>query len=190
MREIRVLKMLKHPNIVTLLEVVKKDKRLYLVFEFVDYTVLELIQNTSNIDYQTVKSYIYQLLRALDYCHSLGVIHRDIKPENLLVSSSGVLKICDFGFARNIKSLTHLTTYVSTRWYRAPELLVGGKNYSFPSDIWACGCVFYEMLTGQPLFPGSNDVDTLFKQIKICGTLTEDQKTEFFSHSANSGIEV
>jgi cyclin-dependent kinase-like len=182
--------MLKHPNIVTLLEAVKKDKKVYLVFEFIDYTVLELIQNPSNLNFQTVKRYIYQLLRALEYCHSQEVIHRDIKPENILVSSTGILKICDFGFARNIKSQTKLTAYVSTRWYRAPELLVGGKNYGFPSDIWACGCVFYEMLTGQPLFPGSNDIDTLFKEIKTCGNLTEEQKLEFFSQSGNYGIEV
>lgn len=182
--------MLKHPNIVKLLEVLTVNKKFYLIFEYIDHTILELIQKSSFLDLQTAKNYTYQLLKALTYCHSLGVIHRDIKPENLLVSSSGTLKICDFGFARSISQQSRLTEYVSTRWYRAPELLIGGKNYSFPSDIWACGCVFYEMLTGQPLFPGFNDTDTLFKAITLCGNLTEDQKIEFYSHSENLGIEV
>lgn len=182
--------MLKHPNIVSLLEVLTIDRKFYLIFEFIDHTILELIQKSSFLDLQTAKNYTYQLLRALTHCHSLGVIHRDIKPENLLVSSSGILKICDFGFARSIAQQSRLTEYVSTRWYRAPELLVGGRNYSFPSDIWACGCVFYEMLTGQPLFPGISDSDTLFREIKTCGNLTEEQKNEFFSHSKHLGIEV
>lgn len=90
-------------------------------------------------------------------------MHRDIKPENMLLSKNGVLKICDFGFARTLnKSDNHkFTDYVSTRWYRAPELLVGDSNYSKAVDVWAIGCIFVELVTGQPLFSGDSDYEML-----------------------------
>lgn len=175
MREIRILKILKHPNIVSLIEVFQAHKKIHLVFEFVESTVLQEIEkSTLGIDLIVAKRLIFQLLQALNYCHLQGVVHRDVKPENLLISSTGVLKLCDFGFARTYKSGQKLTEYVSTRWYRAPELLVGGKNYNMPVDVWAIGCVFYEMQTGIPLFAGSNDIDTLCEIIKTRGNLTED----------------
>ena len=191
LREIRILKMLKHPNIVTLLEVIYQHKRLYLVFEFVEFTVLETIQrNPHGADAYEAKSIIFQLLLSLNYCHGLEVIHRDLKPENLLMSSRGVLKLCDFGFARSLKPNQKLTEYVSTRWYRAPELLVGGKNYGFAVDVWSVGCLLAELLNGKPLFPGENDVDTLAKVVKICGNLTENLVSEFNSNSYLDGFEV
>jgi Serine/threonine protein kinase len=108
--------MLKHQNIVSLIEVLNKHKRLYLVFEFVEFTVLEEIQkNPSGLDSLSTKKIIYQLLGSLNYCHSLNILHRDIKPENLLISSKGLLKLCDFGFARPLKPNQRLTEYVSTR---------------------------------------------------------------------------
>ena len=191
LREIRILKMLKHPNIVMLLEVIYQHKRLFLVFEFVEFTVLETIQrNPHGVDAYEAESIIYQLLLSLNYCHGLEVIHRDLKPENLLMSSRGVLKLCDFGFARSLKSNQKLTEYVSTRWYRAPELLVGGKNYGFSVDVWSVGCLLAELLMGKPLFPGENDADTLAKIVKICGNLTESLANEFNSNSYLSSFEV
>ena len=101
--------------------------------------------------------------------HNKNIIHRDYKPENMLLSKNGVLKICDFGFARHIsqpdwsdseKPLI-LTDYVSTRWYRAPELLVGAQSYSKPVDIWAIGCIFYELVSGRALFTGDSDLQML-----------------------------
>lgn len=191
LREIRVLKMMKHQNIVNLIEVYHKNKRIYLVFEFVDSTVLqEIDKRPGGLDLQMAKKLLFQILLALNHCHSQGVIHRDIKPENLLVSNKGVLKLCDFGFARMFKPGLKLTEYVSTRWYRAPELLVGGKDYKLPVDVWSVGCVLYEMITGQPLFPGVNDADTLFKIIKSRGALTDSLLEELKSNPDFSGLKV
>ena len=183
--------MLKHTNIVNLIEVLYKQKRIYLVFEYVEFTVLEEIKrNPLGMEIVKTKKVIYQLLQSLSYCHFLSIIHRDIKPENLLLSSTGVLKLCDFGFARLLKPGQQLTEYVSTRWYRAPELLVGGKNYNFSVDIWSVGCLLGELLTGKPLFPGNNDADTLAKIVKLCGNIPQELEEEFVSNSYLTGFEV
>eukprot|EP00347_Sterkiella_histriomuscorum_P002217 403369020 len=164
LREIRVLKNNRHDNIVSLLQVFRDQSRLYLVFEYVDRTVLEELESFSEgVPLDQIKKIIYQLLNALDFLHSNEIIHRDIKPENLLLDTNGVLKVCDFGFARNIQkgNSAMYTDYVSTRWYRAPELLVGDANYDKSVDIWALGCIFAELATGMPLFPGDSDIHTL-----------------------------
>lgn len=183
--------MLKHLNIVTLLDVFQVNKKICLVFEYVESTLLkELDRLNAGIQLVSAKRLIFQLLQALKYFHSKNIIHRDIKPENLLISSTGVLKLCDFGFARKYKSGQKLTEYVSTRWYRAPELLIGGKNYNNSVDVWAVGCVFYEMLTGSPLFAGTNDIDTLCKIIKSRGDLTDDQSQVLSNNQDYYGIKV
>ena len=101
-------------------------------------------------------------MRAINYCHLATVIHRDIKPENLLIQSeTNLLKLCDFGFARNLpqqKGNQNMTDYVATRWYRSPELLLGDK-YSKEVDIWAIGCIMGELTDGEPLFPGESEID-------------------------------
>lgn len=99
----------------------------------------------------------------------MQVIHRDIKPENVLVSRLGVIKLCDFGFARPFQENETFTDYVATRWYRSPELLVGDPRYGKEVDIWATGCLYSEMMTGEPLFPGESDVDQLFQIVRILG---------------------
>ena len=103
------------------------------------------------------------MLQALDFLHSNKIMHRDVKPENLLLSRNGVLKLCDFGFARGTRQQANYryTDYVSTRWYRAPELLVGDACYGYGVDVWALGCIFAEISTGAPLFPGDSDLQTL-----------------------------
>uniref|UniRef100_A0A3Q2GGA2 Cyclin-dependent kinase-like 2 n=1 Tax=Cyprinodon variegatus TaxID=28743 RepID=A0A3Q2GGA2_CYPVA len=173
LREIKLLRQLHHDNLVNLLEVWKRRRRWYLVFEFVDRTLLdELEQNLSGLDLNTCRQYLFQILRAANFCHQQNVIHRDIKPENILVSQEGVVKLCDFGFARTIASPSEggvYTDYVATRWYRAPELLVGDIKYGKPVDVWALGCVLMEMLTGQALFPGDSDLDQIYHIVKkIC----------------------
>ncbi|VDP70509.1 unnamed protein product [Echinostoma caproni] len=125
-REIKMLKQLRHDNLVNLLEVFRRKKRLYLVFEFVDHTVLEDLENNpKGLSEITTKKILFQVVRGIEFCHVHNIIHRDIKPENVLVSRSGIVKLCDFGFARTLAAPGEVyTDYVATRWYRAPELLV------------------------------------------------------------------
>jgi len=120
----------------------------------------------SGIEPLEAKKIIWQMLKACDFMHSHNIVHRDFKPENMLLSRNGVLKICDFGFARQLLQTdvvqgTPLTEYVSTRWYRAPELLVGLPNYTNAVDVWAIGCIFVELVTGQALFTGDTDFEML-----------------------------
>ncbi|XKL68680.1 hypothetical protein PGB90_006449 [Kerria lacca] len=175
---IRVQK-LQHNNIIQLLEVFKKKKRFYLVFEYLDRTVLnELEENPNGLDEKRVREYTFQLICAIEYCHNKNVIHRDIKPENLLISSIGILKLCDFGFARVLRNLNgcYYTEYIATRWYRAPELLVLDRKYGKPIDIWAIGCVFAELFVGEPLFPGGSDIDQLHQITTKLGMLIFNKK--------------
>jgi len=140
---------------------------LYLVFEYLEKNLLEILEEKPNgLDAESVRAYIYQLLRAIEFCHRNNVIHRDIKPENLLVNPrNNDLRLCDFGFARSINAKVQnagiLTDYVATRWYRAPELLLSNK-YGKEIDIWAIGCIIGEITDGDPLFPGESEIDQLF----------------------------
>jgi len=164
LREIRVLKEFKHINIVNLVRVFREQGKLYLIFDYLEKTLLEELQaSPQGLPGDRIKSIIYQILRANNYLHENNIVHRDIKPENLLISSNGVVKLCDFGFARALRSEKNYqyTDYVSTRWYRAPELLVGDANYSGKVDVWAIGCIFAEIFNGMPLFPGDSDLHTL-----------------------------
>jgi len=122
-----------------------------------------------------LKSYLYQLFRSIFYCHGHRVLHRDLKPQNLLLDKHGQLKLADFGLARAfgvpVRTYTH---EVVTLWYRAPEILLGSKVYSCPVDIWSVGCIFAEMATRHPLFPGDSEIDELYKIFRILGTPTEE----------------
>lgn len=130
MREVKVLKMLNHPNIVQLRQAFRKRGFVYLIFEYVRNNLLEVLEKSPDgLDHELIRIIIYQLVKGLAYLHSLNIIHRDIKPENLLISEQNQLKICDFGFARVYKKQNkdELTDYVATRWYRAPQLLVSAQ---------------------------------------------------------------
>lgn len=175
LREVKVLQMLNHPNIVNLIEAFRRGGKLYLVFEYVEKTVLEILEeHPYGIKPDLVCRYIFQLCCAIRECHRHQVIHRDIKPENLLVNPDHTLKLCDFGFARTVDMADprHLTDYVATRWYRAPELLVGSTTYGAEVDLWAIGCMMGELVDGQPLFPGDSEIDQLYIIQKIIGPLT------------------
>lgn len=148
-REISLLKELQHPNVVSLRDVVHHDfKKLYLVFEYLDQDLKKYMDSqTAPLDLMLVKSYMQQLLKGIAFCHSHRTLHRDLKPQNLLIDRQGALKLADFGLARAfgvpVRPYTH---EVVTLWYRAPEILLGTKEYSTPVDIWAAGCIFAELV--------------------------------------------
>ncbi|XP_041485684.1 cyclin-dependent kinase-like 4 isoform X2 [Lytechinus variegatus] len=192
MREVRMLKQLRHENLVNLIEVFRRKKRLYLVFEFMDHTVLdELEKYPMGLDENLVRKYMWQILKGIEFCHVNNIIHRDIKPENILVSKSKVVKLCDFGFARTIAGPGEIyTDYVATRWYRAPELLVGDTKYGKAIDLWAVGCLQAEMLTGEPLFPGDSDIDQLYHIIRCFGTLIQRHKEIFLKNPLFVGMRL
>lgn len=146
-REISILKQMRHSRIIKLIDLIHGEKKLYLVFEFLDYDLKKYLDmNGGPLPLQLVKSYLYQITSAIKYCHSKRILHRDLKPQNLLIDKNGVIKLADFGLARAfgvpIKTLTH---EVLTLWYRAPEILLGQVEYSTPVDLWSLGLIFYEM---------------------------------------------
>lgn len=197
-REISLLKELKHPNIVKLWNVVHSEKKLTLVFEFADQDLKKAMDDRGKgFDGPTTRSYLFQLLRGIAYCHQHRVLHRDLKPQNLLINRDGVLKIADFGLARAfgipVRSYTH---EVVTLWYRAPDVLMGSRKYSTQVDIWSIGCIMAEMITSHPLFPGSNEQDQLHRIFKGLGTPTvqdwpsvaelPEYKPDFYQYPAQS----
>ncbi|XP_065774632.1 cyclin-dependent kinase-like 3 isoform X2 [Muntiacus reevesi] len=174
MREIKFLKQFHHENLVNLIEVFRQKKKIHLVFEFIDHTVLDELQHYCHgLESKRLRKYLFQILRAIEYLHNNNIIHRDIKPENILVSQSGITKLCDFGFARTLAAPGDVyTDYVATRWYRAPELVLKDTSYGKPVDIWALGCMIIEMATGNPYLPSSSDLDLLHKIVLKVGNLT------------------
>ena len=166
-REISLLKELRHENIVKLVDVVHLEKKLYLVFEYLDLDLKKHMDSSPHIsnDRMVIKGYVYQMCAGIAFCHSHRVLHRDLKPQNLLIDTeTNSLKLADFGLARAFAiPLRAYTHEVVTLWYRAPEILLGAKQYSTPVDVWSIGCIFAEMINQSPLFPGDSEIDQLFK---------------------------
>jgi len=177
-REISLLKELQHPNIVGLEDVLMQENKLYLVFEFLSMDLkryMDTIPRGETMDKALIKSYFYQLLEGILYCHQRRILHRDLKPQNLLIDSKGVIKLADFGLARAFGIPVRVYTHeVVTLWYRAPEVLLGSPRYSTPVDVWSLGCIFAEMNTKRPLFHGDSEIDQLFKIFKVLSTPTEE----------------
>mmetsp|Transcript_22159 Transcript_22159/g.47005 ORF Transcript_22159/g.47005 Transcript_22159/m.47005 type:complete len:367 (-) Transcript_22159:453-1553(-) len=172
-----------HDNIIRLQNVLKaeNDKDIYLVFDYMETDLHAVIR--ANILEPVHKQFIvYQCLKALLYCHSGNLVHRDLKPSNLLLNEECLCKVADFGLARSLRAMelgeennSVLTDYVATRWYRAPEILLGSTSYSFAVDMWALGCIIAEMFIGKPLLPGSSTMNQLEKIIEVTGSpSTED----------------
>lgn len=176
LREIQSLRRLQHHNIIKLKEVVRENTELFLIFEFMELNVYQItrlrsdqmgsVQNIFND--KEVRSIVCQTLLGLSAIHKGGFMHRDLKPENLLTKGD-LVKIADFGLAKEIRSRPPFTEYVSTRWYRAPEIILRSTHYNSPIDIWATGVIFAELYLNRPLFPGSSDPDQLFKICSILG---------------------
>ncbi|XP_035441455.1 cyclin-dependent kinase 2 isoform X1 [Spodoptera frugiperda] len=172
LREISVLRELRHPAVVRLLDVLLADSKLFLVFEFLHMDLKRLMDITKGpLRLDLVKSYLRQLLEGVAYCHAARVLHRDLKPQNLLVDADGHIKLADFGLARAfgipVRAYTH---EVVTLWYRAPEILLGAKFYSTAVDVWSLACIFAEMASGRTLFPGDSEIDQLFRVFRALGT--------------------
>ncbi|CAG0918197.1 unnamed protein product [Notodromas monacha] len=175
-REVSLLKDLKHANIVTLHDIVHTDQILTLVFEYLEKDLKQYMDDCGNIlSMNNVKIFLFQLLRGLEYCHRRRVLHRDLKPQNLLLNERGELKLADFGLARakSVPTKTY-SNEVVTLWYRPPDVLLGSTEYSTPIDMWGVGCIFFEMGAGRPLFPGSTIEDELSLIFKTLGTPREE----------------
>ncbi|KAF8823107.1 putative cell-cycle-associated protein kinase GSK [Cardiosporidium cionae] len=190
-RELGIMTQLDHPNVVMLkdffftdvfLEDQKEEHQRYLnvVMEHIPDTVFKVMRSflryNRSMPMLLVKLYTYQLCRALGYLHSLEICHRDVKPQNLLVNSkSHVLKLCDFGSAKRLGKGERSVAYICSRFYRAPELILGSEEYTTAIDTWSIGCVMGEMLLGKPLFSGESSVEQMVKIVQILGTPTEPQ---------------
>ena len=175
-REVMLLQELNgHDNIIRLLNVIKaeNDIDLYLIFDYMEADLFAVIR--SNILQDIHKKFIiYQTLKALKFIHSADIIHRDLKPSNIFLNSDCHVKLGDFGLARTLNSGKQglngvITDYVATRWYRAPEMLLGSINYGKPIDMWSVGCILFELLVGRPLLPGKSTKEMIVFMFEVTG---------------------
>uniref|UniRef100_A0A0B6ZPS9 Cyclin-dependent kinase 20 n=1 Tax=Arion vulgaris TaxID=1028688 RepID=A0A0B6ZPS9_9EUPU len=177
LREIKALQEIEsNPYVVKLREVFPHGSLIVFVFEYMPSDLSEVIRTVENpLTEAQVKSYMLMLLKGIAYCHENNIMHRDLKPANLLISSTGHLKIADFGLARVFQNKGDrlYSHQVATRWYRAPELLYGARKYDEGVDLWAVGCIFGELLNNSPIFPGETDIEQLCLVVKVLGTPNE-----------------
>ncbi|XP_073686793.1 serine/threonine-protein kinase MAK isoform X3 [Garra rufa] len=186
LREVKSLKKLNHANVVKLKEVIRENDHLYFVFEYMKENLYQLMKDRENKMFteNEIRNIMFQVLSGLAFVHKHGFFHRDMKPENLLCMGPELVKIADFGLAREIRSRPPYTDYVSTRWYRAPEVLLRSPVYSSPIDIWAVGCIMAELYTLRPLFPGNSEVDEIFKICQVLGTVKKSDWPEGYQLAA------
>ncbi|XP_076894624.1 mitogen-activated protein kinase 15-like [Bidens hawaiensis] len=184
LREIKLLRLLRHPDIVEIKRIMLPPSRrafkdIYVVFELMESDLHQVIKANDDLTHEHHRFFLYQMLRALKYMHTANVFHRDLKPKNILANANCKLKICDFGLARvafnDAPTAVLWTDYVATRWYRAPELCGSfSSKYTPAIDIWSIGCIFAEVLTGKPLFPGKSVVHQLELITDLLGTPSSD----------------
>ncbi|AQK73878.1 Serine/threonine-protein kinase MHK [Zea mays] len=173
LREVKSLRRMNHPNIVKLKEVIRENDILYFIMEYMECNLYQLMKDkVKPFSESEVRNWCFQIFQALAYMHQRGYFHRDLKPENLLVSKD-VIKLADFGLAREVSSLPPYTEYVSTRWYRAPEVLLQSSAYDSAVDMWAMGAIMAELLTLHPLFPGTSEADEIHKICNVIGSPDE-----------------
>ncbi|CAL9204939.1 unnamed protein product, partial [Musa hybrid cultivar] len=178
LREVKSLRRMNHPNIVKLKEVIRENDILYFVFEYMEFNLYQIMKDRGKgFSEAEIRSWCFQIFQALAYMHQRGYFHRDLKPENLLVTKD-IIKIADFGLAREVCSQPPYTDYVSTRWYRAPEVLLQSSIYGAAVDMWAMGAIMAELFTLRPLFPGSSEVDEIHKICSVLGSPNEDSWAE------------
>lgn len=180
LREIKLLMHFKHQNTIGMKDImcplapIDQYEEVYLVTDLMETDLHRIIYSRQPLTDDHVQYFIYQILCALKYMHSAGVLHRDLKPSNLLLNSNCDLKVCDFGLARGVNDeQVDLTEYVVTRWYRAPEIMLSCKKYTFAIDVWSTGCIMAELLGRKPVFPGDDYIHQLQIINEILGSPTE-----------------
>ncbi|TRY60110.1 hypothetical protein DNTS_012010 [Danionella cerebrum] len=190
-RELRLLKHMKHENVIGLLDVftpatsLEEFNDVYLVTHLMGADLNNIVKCQKLTD-DHVQFLIYQILRGLKYIHSADIIHRDLKPSNLAVNEDCELKILDFGLARHTDD--EMTGYVATRWYRAPEIMLNWMHYNMTVDIWSVGCIMAELLTGRTLFPGTDHINQLQQIMRLTGTPPASLTSRMPSHEARTYI--
>ncbi|GFQ06716.1 cyclin-dependent kinase f-4, partial [Phtheirospermum japonicum] len=178
LREVKSLRKMTHPNIVKLKEVIWENDVLYFVFEYMECNLHKLMKGRGSCFSESeVRNWCFQVFQGLAHMHQRGYFHRDLKPDNLLVSKD-IIKIADFGLAREIDSRPPFTEYATTRWYGAPEVLLHSRAYGPPVDMWAMGAIMAEFFTLRPLFPGSRGADVIYKICSVIGSPTRSEWTE------------
>ncbi|XP_067554578.1 mitogen-activated protein kinase 11 isoform X1 [Pseudorca crassidens] len=191
-RELRLLKHLKHENVIGLLDVftpatsLEDFSEVYLVTTLMGADLNNIVKCQALSD-EHVQFLVYQLLRGLKYIHSAGIIHRDLKPSNLAVNEDCELRILDFGLARQADE--EMTGYVATRWYRAPEIMLNWMHYNQTVDIWSVGCIMAELLQGKALFPGNDYIDQLKRIMEVVGTPSPEVLAKISSEHARTYIQ-
>ncbi|KAL7415057.1 kinase-like domain-containing protein, partial [Mrakia frigida] len=185
LREIKLLKLLSHPNVVPVIDMILARGKIFMVFPFADHDLAGLLENPDvSWDQKLIKLYAQQLLQGTNYLHINKILHRDMKTANLLINNKGVLQIADFGLARTFSAGgdrggsadpggPEYTNMVVTRWYRPPELLLGLKKYGPSIDMWGVGCVIAEMFSRRPILQGNSDPEQLAKIWELCGSPTD-----------------
>jgi serine/threonine protein kinase len=186
-REIALLRQLEnfaHPNIVKLIDIcdgkrLTTDSRtfmLHLVFEHVDQDLSHYLQNcpSPGLSVDKIRDIMFQIMTGVDFLHSNRIVHRDLKPQNILITNAGQVKLADFGLARIYEEMQTLTSVVVTLWYRSPEVILK-SSYASPVDIWSCGCIFAELYTRKPLFPGKSESDQLSRIFRVIGSPHENE---------------
>ncbi|VDO96757.1 unnamed protein product, partial [Soboliphyme baturini] len=175
LREVKILRHFHHPNIIAVLDI----ENIYIVLNLMETDLHRIIHSAQPLTDHHVRFFMYQILRALKYIHSANIIHRDLKPSNIMVNANCQVKIGDFGMARSLapgndRKDLFMTQYVSTRWYRAPEILFSLLDYSYSVDVWSVGCIFGEILNRRQLFPGKDHVNQIKLIIHHLGTPSDD----------------
>ncbi|XP_051152976.1 serine/threonine-protein kinase MHK [Andrographis paniculata] len=181
LREVKSLRRLNHPNVIKLLEIVRQNNELFFIFEYMEHNLYQIMKDRqTSFSEEEIRAFMSQVLQGLAHVHQHGYFHRDLKPENLLVTNN-MLKIADFGLARELSSSPPFTDYVSTRWYRAPEVLLHSSSYTPAIDMWAVGAILAELFTLNPLFPGESEIDQLYKIFWVLGA----PELNSFPHARN-----
>ena len=199
LRELKIMRLLSHENTLKLRKILlpksrKEFEDIYLVMDLVEGDLYSIIKNRNALEVDHIKFILYQILRALKYQHSARILHRDLKPRNLLVSKECVVKVCDFGLARIMndsakKKTDIMTDYVATRWYRAPELLLGNESYDEKIDVWSVGCIFGEMLLKKPFLMGTDWKDQLMLILRFLGKSRTSNTSFIENENAKNFIE-